>query len=138
MLRDWLAVALMVGLSVSPVLLVIAAETPEEAKPSFVVTVHPPIALEQASIGGAPVRVRFAIKGEVNEEWYCPRLDVTWPDGTKSMREADCDPWPDHVHTGWSWSFERAFPSGEYKVRGCLSKAGHVLACTDAIVRVVG
>ena len=92
----------------------------------------------QAGLGGAMITVRFAIKGEITEEWYCPRLDVAWPDGTNTMREADCDPWPDHVHTGYAWSFKRGFPPGEYAVRGCISKADKTLACTDALVRVVG
>jgi len=109
-----------------------------ESEPRLVVNVTPKIALAQASVGGAPVTVRFAIKGDVTEEWYCPRIDVEWPDSTNTMREADCEPWPDHIHTSSVWSFTRTFPSGEWKVRGCLSKADRKIACTDAVVRVVG
>jgi hypothetical protein len=107
-------------------------------KPELVATVTPKIAMAQAGLGGAMITVRFAIKGDITEEWYCPRLDVEWPDGTNTMREADCDPWPDHIHTWNSWSFRRGFPPGEYTVRGCLSKAEKTLACTDAVVIVVG
>jgi len=105
-------------------------------KPSLIASSSPQMAMFDAAIGGAVVTVRFSIAGQLNEAWHCPRLDVSWPDDTKTVRESDCDPWPAKADS--SWSFSRVFPGGEYKVRGCLSKAGRILTCQDATVRVVG
>jgi hypothetical protein len=117
-------------------LLLVTAATEKGKKLAFVSMVSPKVALSQAQLGGAPVMVTFRIEGEMTEAWYCPRLDVTWPDETRSMQESDCEPWPDES-TRW-WSFRRVFPAGTWAVRGCISKAGKTLACTDAVVRVAG
>lgn len=36
------------------------------------------------------------IKGQEAEEWYCPRVEWTLPNGTHAMEESDCDPWEEH------------------------------------------
>jgi hypothetical protein len=117
-------------------LLILTAATEKGKRLAFVSRVNPPLAMSDAATGGAVVSVTFRIEGEMTEAWYCPRLDVEWPDETRTMRESDCEPWPDESTT-W-WSFKRGFPPGEWKVRGCISKAGKTLACTDALVRVAG
>ena len=32
------------------------------------------------------------INGPINEEWYCPKVEWTWPDTTRSVEESDCEP----------------------------------------------
>jgi hypothetical protein len=115
---------------------VMVAQKKGPAKPELRSSVSPALAMFDLGIGGADVTVRFNIHGPVNEAWHCPRLEVTWPDGTRTMRESDCEPWPAKSET--SWAFGRIFPGGTYLVRGCLSKAGRTLTCADATVRVVG
>jgi hypothetical protein len=96
--------------------------------------------LYDPSIGGAAVDVEFVVRGKVNEAFYCARLDVEWPDTTRTVRESDCPPFAerDASERPPRWTFKRTFPPGEWKVRGCLSKSGKPLSCTEVLVHVVG
>lgn len=108
-------------------------------KPHLVGHVHPPLAMSDAAIGGAYVDVDFEIVGQLTEEWWCPRLEVRWPDDTVTMRESDCTPFEQRdPKERFRWKFNHGFPSGEWRVRGCLYKSGATLACEDVRVRVVG
>lgn len=91
------------------------------------------------AIGGAEATISFVIRGKVNEAWYCPRLDVYWPDGTHTVRENDCEPFDETIEYELTrWSFTRGFPAGEWPVRACISKNSKILSCTDVRVIVNG
>lgn len=91
------------------------------------------------AIGGAAATVSFVIRGKVNEAWYCPRLDVYWPDGTHTVRESDCEPFDETIEYELTrWSFTRGFPAGEWPVRACISKNSKILSCADVRVIVSG
>lgn len=92
------------------------------------------------TVGGVYADVYFDITGDVGEDWYCPRLEVRWPDGTVSTSESDCPPYEERnpeERTSWP-PFNHGFPAGTHNVTACISKAGKQLACTSVQVRVVG
>jgi hypothetical protein len=99
----------------------------------------PLFALTDLNTGFADVTVEFVLRGVITEAYYCPRLEVDWPDGTRTVREADCAPF---AQVGGAeraperWSFSRAFPAGEWPVTACLYKAGRRLTCDTVRVRV--
>jgi hypothetical protein len=109
-------------------------------RPSLVGLV-PAFRMYDSALGGAEMDVEFVIRGQVDEAWYCPRLDVYWPDGTRTIRESDCPPFAsdDARNAGpVRWKFTRVFPAGEWPVKACVSKGGKVLACETVTVRVLG
>lgn len=121
------------------VLLVLVASLSEARDPKFTGRASPALALADPATGGAAVTLWFRIVGDVGESWYCPRLDVEWPDGTHTMRESDCPPYEDRdPDQRYTWDFTRGFPVGEWKVKACLSKSGKVLTCETVVVHVVG
>jgi len=91
-------------------------------------------------IGGAYVQVEFELRGTVTEEWYCPAIEVTWPEGTRSSHEEDCAPFPGTAERPGvtKWRFRHGFAPGEWDVKACISKAGKQLACEVVKVRVLG
>jgi hypothetical protein len=67
-------------------------------------------------LGIAPVRIaiRAAIE-KPSESWYCPSVELTWSDGTRSFRESDCEPFEDlPEHYYWSERFERVLGPGAH------------------------
>lgn len=98
----------------------------------------PPFTMNDPATGGAFVDVTFEITGRVTEEWYCPAIDVLWPDETHSKQESDCEPFPGPPEQRFRWKFNHGFPGGEWRVHACLSKGGRQLACEDVTVRVLG
>lgn len=115
----------------------------ESGKPHLVGKV-PHFRLYDVNLGGAEVEVEFALRGVVTEEYYCPRIEITWPDDTRTEREGDCPPFVSHrIGDGEQppptrWSFTRIFPTGEWPVTACIYKVGKKLACESVIVRVMG
>ena len=98
-----------------------------------------PFTMYDPAIGGAFVDVEFQITGDVDEEWYCPAIMVEWPDDTRAFRESDCPPFADRDREHrFKWKFNHGFPGGEWRVKGCLTKPGKLLACETVLVRVVG
>jgi hypothetical protein len=100
----------------------------------------PPFRMYDPGIGGAYVDVSFELKGRVTEAWYCPAIEVTWPDGTRTRRESDCPPFDPSENEPMQrrWTFTRGFPGGEWTVRACIEKSGRQLACEVVKVRVLG
>jgi hypothetical protein len=97
----------------------------------------PPFTMSDAAIGGAYVDVTFEITGTVTEEWYCPAIEVTWPDETVTKRESDCPPFDQRdTEQRFRWTFNHGFPVGTWKVKACLYKSGATLACSETVVRV--
>lgn len=64
----------------------------EATAPKLVVRVSPPLSLADLGTGCAPVLLTARIEGPEVEEWYCPRVEWTWPGGTTSATESDCPP----------------------------------------------
>lgn len=98
-----------------------------------------PLAMFDATVGGAYMDVTFEITGDVSEAWYCPALVVTWPDGSPSRRESDCPPYEERDKEAMlKWTFNHGFPGGTWAVTACIEKSGKTLACTSVPVRVIG
>lgn len=98
----------------------------------------PPFRMYDPAVGGAFIDVAFEIRGPVPESWYCPKIEVEWPDGARTSRESDCDPFPGPPDQRFRWTFNHGFPGGEWDVKACISKSGRQLACTVVKVRVMG
>jgi hypothetical protein len=49
-----------------------------------------------------PVTVRAVIE-QPSEQWYCPSVEITWTDETRSSRQSDCPAW-DEIEEGFRWS----------------------------------
>jgi len=115
-----------------------AAPPKSKAKGLRFVGYRPAATLANPGSGSAHVAVAFEILGPITEDWYCPEIEVTWPDMTRTRRESDCPPWPGEPDQRFHWRFEHEFPSGEWVVTACISKAGRKLACESVTVHVVG
>jgi hypothetical protein len=95
----------------------------------------------KAGTNAAPVRIYVDILGELTEEWWCPEIVVEWPDGTRTKRESDCEPFTGsaaQVAAGQTWSFARWLPSGNNVIRVHVYRNGNKIGSTFATVRVVG
>ena len=103
--------------------------------PRLVVTGTRVAGLEEG-LGGARVRITARIVDGDSEAWHCPVVEATWPDGTTSRHEEDCEPWPAEGPRSWEW--RKVYPPGNWVTRVCLAKAGRVLACAKMETAVVG
>jgi hypothetical protein len=66
-----------------------AVEDDKADKPKLELRAHPRNSF-------SPATVKFFAEldgGDDLEEYYCPEVEWEWGDGTKSLREADCEPW---------------------------------------------
>jgi hypothetical protein len=72
------------------------------------VTISPRVALT------GTVR-RLNVRIAEPEELRCPRIEVQWPDGTRSTRESDCEPGGEADIVSESWRFFP--PEGEVEIR---------------------
>jgi hypothetical protein len=86
-----------------------------------------------------PILLTAEIVGPETERYYCPEVVWTWPDGTHSSEESDCDPFEERTH--YPRRFTRrigayAFPTA-YRVCVSLRKAGEILdrSCVHYTVR---
>ena len=89
----------------------------------------------------SPARVLFVAElsgGDDVEEFYCPELEWEWDDGSKSVQEADCDPF-----VAGQTKIERRFTathlyktSGIYLAKVTLRKAGRAVAAQTIKVTV--
>jgi len=81
-------------------------------------------------VGAAYVELHARIEGEVTEQWWCPAIEVEWPDETKTMRESDCTPFADASAADkrrQSWQFGHWMPEGENKITVTLLRNGEVI-----------
>ena len=63
-----------------------------------------------------PITVRAAIE-HPSEAWYCPSIEVTWTDGTRSSRQSDCDPWEEvEANYRWSETFHKVLGGGAHTI----------------------
>ncbi|HKE87723.1 MAG TPA: hypothetical protein VKB50_28410 [Vicinamibacterales bacterium] len=107
----------------------------DERKPSLSLKANPPV-------GFSPLRVRLVVdvKNGSNdyEEYYCPKVQWDWGDGTVSENSEDCDPY----QAGKSeikrrYSVEHVFKqAGTYQVFFRLKQRERVTAAISANVEV--
>ena len=89
----------------------------------------------------ATVRFRLSVKDGGNEDYYCPRLEWEWEDGTYSSEESDCPSFDkaqpqDHDR---SWTRSRQFwEPGNHTVKVRLYKAERLIRTIDAKVEITG
>ena len=94
-------------------------------------------------IGHCDVEVvfRLVINDGGSEDYYCPRIEWQWEDGSISEEESDCPPFAeatpdDHRQV---WTRRRAFQkSGRYVVRARLFKADRLMRILETSVVVNG
>lgn len=72
------------------------------------------------------------IRGPETEEWYCPAVEWTFPDGTRASEESDCAPFADRDDFPRRWSRRVCAPAhpngGSWTVGVRLSRSGHTIA----------
>ena len=94
-------------------------------------------------IGQCDVEVvlRLVINAGGSEDYYCPRIEWQWEDGSISEEESDCPPFAeatadDHRQV---WTRRRAFQkSGRYRVGARLFKADRLVRILETEVVVTG
>lgn len=94
-----------------------------------------------AGVNAAYVRIHVELLGEITEEWWCPEIEVLWPNRTRSIREGDCDPWtgsPKQVAASQTWPFGTWLPSGMNSIRVTVSNHGRIIAREVIQVNIVG
>ena len=100
---------------------------------------YPQILLSRAGYYGAPVTFRVSIEGELTEEFWCPGVEVLWPDDTRAYKESDCDPWDGtQVAMQQSWKFTKWFSEGTTHAEFRLKKVGKTIAREVVTVNVRG
>lgn len=57
------------------------------------------------------------IKGPEAEDFYCPGVRWTWPNGTESFEESDCAPWDQKDDFPRRWSRRACLPSSPVPMR---------------------
>jgi len=87
------------------------------------------------------VVLKLAIEDHNVEDYYCPRVEWEWEDGTRSTEEADCEPFesarPEDHRKTWtrSWGAKTA---GTHVVKVRLYKGDKLVRIIQTQVRVVG
>jgi hypothetical protein len=85
--------------------------------------------------GAGWITVTVRVIGVLTEEYWCPAVQVEWPDQTRSYKESDCDPW-DGRQARQSWKFTKRLPQGAQIIRVRLLRAGKVLTAAQVKVDV--
>jgi hypothetical protein len=94
-------------------------------------------------VGHCSVDVTFKLRIEDRgvEDYYCPRVEWEWEDGTKSTEEADCPPFDqasadEHRRV---WTRVRAFKTSDsHRVKVRLYKADRMVHILEATAEVKG
>jgi len=122
--------------SLALVLLLAAGKPKVELKPT------PQFALLGiGSRASATVRFRLSVKDAGNEDFYCPRVEWEWEDGTRSEEESDCPEFAsaapaDHDK---SWTKSHAFwEPGSHVIRARLYKGDRLIRTIETKVEVSG
>src|SRR5437762_2363109 len=71
----------------------------------------PRVAMMPGGTRAAVIRFRLRVSDGGKEDYYCPKVEWEWDDGTKSTEESDCAPFEqaaaaDHERT---WSHTREY-----------------------------
>ena len=113
----------------------VAGNDDKKPKPSISVRANPPA-------GFSPLRivVTAELKGGTNdfEEFYCPSIEWTWGDDTRTEQSADCDPYESgksEIQRRYTTSkiFQTA---GEYRVEFRLKQKNKVVGSGSTTVQV--
>jgi hypothetical protein len=86
-------------------------------------------------VGAGWVTITVRIVGKLTEEYWCPAVEVEWPDRTRSFKESDCDPW-DGQQERQSWKFTKQLPHGDSIILVRLLRSGKVFKATRVRVSV--
>jgi len=72
---------------------------------------------------------RAELHGREEERLYCPAVEWTWADGTRSLHEEDCPPWDQHTEEDYKrlWTQRKALGFGRHLVEVRLLRSGKVL-----------
>jgi hypothetical protein len=114
----------------------------EPAKPKVELKVNPAFAmLGVGPRASATVRFRLSVKDGGDENYYCPRIEWEWEDGTKGTEESDCPAFElaqkeDHERT-WNKSHQFWEP-GNHVVKVRMYKGDRLIRTLDAKVEVSG
>jgi hypothetical protein len=88
----------------------------------------------------SPANVSFTLElkgGDDMEEYYCPEIEWEWGDGSKSVQEADCDPWAADSKVQRRFTGSHLFPqSGVYTARVTLRKSDKTIVTKSVEVTV--
>jgi hypothetical protein len=87
------------------------------------------------------VTYRLLIDDKGDEDYYCPRVEWEWEDGTRSSEESDCPPFGDagSRHHRRTWRRDREYwDPGVYGVCVRLFKADRMVRFVDTKVEVRG
>jgi len=123
-------------------LVLFLASSATAAKPKVELKVNPQFAM--LGIGPhatATVHFRLSVKDGGDENYYCPRIEWEWEDGTIGTEESDCPPFEtatkdDHDRV---WSKTREFwEPGNHVVKVKLYKGTKLVRTIDAKVEVSG
>lgn len=128
MIRDFVLSFL---LSATLITALIAGMTTER-RPYLVLRASPRVAVQ-------PARVTFTalIEGDINEAWYCPKVEWTWSNGTHSVEESDCPPFEEGKDEAQRiWSRHLLLGEGIHEIEVTLSKPGRVLGRERITVEV--
>jgi hypothetical protein len=87
------------------------------------------------------VAFRLVVSHRGREDYYCPRVEWVWEDGTTSEEESDCPPFAEASADDERqvWTRRRAFQgSGRYVVSVRLFKADRLISTLEAEAVVIG
>lgn len=121
--------------------ILLAAEKPA-TKPKVELKASPQLAmLSLGPSASATIRFRLSVKDGGDEDYYCPRLEWEWEDGTISTEESDCPPFEtaqlqDHERS-WTKSHQFRDP-GQHTVKVRLYKGDRVIRAVEAKVQISG
>jgi hypothetical protein len=107
-----------------------------QAKPKLKLTITPRIGVAAPPYFVIPARLRAYIEGPITEEWYCPRVEWHWSDGTVSVEESDCPPWEEGIEGETSWTRRVNLGQGLHVIAVKLIKGEKTLARTEVTIEV--
>ncbi len=96
-------------------------------KPRLTTRVFPAVQTVDLSNGCSEVLMTAEITGVESEEWYCPKVEWEFPNGTRATEESDCPPFEkrnecmeDQSHCGYvGWTLNPITGKIEDKVNEC-------------------
>lgn len=109
-------------------------------KPRLEIRAFPVVSNMDISRGCSEILMTAEIKGAEDERWYCPEIEWTFPDGTRSVEESDCHPFSEREDYPRIWRRRVCYPAHPYgdvwvtTVR--LKKNGKVIAREEIKVYV--
>jgi hypothetical protein len=113
----------------------VIAQREEDKKPSLSLKATPPL-------GFSPLRVRVVVdvRGGASDyaDFYCPKIEWDWGDGTISENSEDCEPYEaGRSEIRRRFSAEHVFrQSGAYRVMFRLKQKNKVVASSSSNVQV--